>query len=109
MILRNLITKLAFGAALGTVIIAAPAASFAADETHYYAHSDNGSVWSFYPGYVDITTPQSEHRGSDASTGAGSRSSYGSAAHLNSRANRAEQCWHRQGSNSKSGYSEGCN
>jgi len=109
MILKNLIKKTAFGIALGAGIIVASAGSFAADGIHYYPHSDNGSTFSYYSDYVDITAPQTAPHDSDAFAGAPSHSGPGGATHSNSHTNHSGQCWHRDISHSASGHWGTCN
>jgi hypothetical protein len=55
---RKLITKLAVAIGLmGTLMFSAATPSLAASAantgSHYYEPGDNGSVWSYYPGYTD--------------------------------------------------------
>jgi hypothetical protein len=59
---RKLIAKLALAIGLiGSLAFSAATPSLAA--SHYYEPSDNGSVWSNYPGYTDkITTQRSTDR-----------------------------------------------
>ncbi len=109
MIKKNLIKKTAFGIALGAGIIVASAGSFAADGIHYYPHSDNGSTFSYYSDYVDITAPQTAPHDSDAFAGAPSHSGPGGATHSNSHTNHSGQCWHRDSSHSASGHWGTCN
>jgi hypothetical protein len=58
------IAKLAVAIGLiGTLAVGVATPSFASSAaasagTHYYEPGDNGSVWSFYPGYTDEGTAQ---------------------------------------------------
>jgi hypothetical protein len=51
--MKQLKTLMAAAALIGAMAASAgPASAFGGDR-HYYEPSDNGSVWSYYPGYFD--------------------------------------------------------
>jgi hypothetical protein len=56
---RKLIAKLALAVGLiGSLAFSAATPSLARSNVHYYEPSENGSVWSNYPGYTDKFTTQ---------------------------------------------------